>query len=137
MFDNITNWFANIKREMSGLTQKQREAKLDLLILMMYADRHIDENESQEIIKESKSFVWENREYHVQLYIDKTIAKVRSVIYDDDKLSSFIEDILTRLEEKDAIDKALISVEKFMDIDFDISDREKELLATIKDIFSR
>jgi len=137
MFNNISNWFAGITEEMDGLVQEQREAELDLLILMMYADRHIDEKERSEILKESKSFVWENGEYHVQLYIDKTIAQVRDVVLNEKKLTLFIEDILARLSEKETIENALKSVEKFMEIDFDISEKEKALLVRIKEVFNK
>ena len=137
MFSSISNWFAGMKEEMNDLAQQQREAELDLLILMMYADRHIDENEKNKIVKESKSFEWENKEYHVSLYIDKTVAKVRSVILDEKSLVIFLEDILTRLDDNDTKDKVLKSVEKFMEIDFDISEKEKELLAVIKKVFGK
>jgi len=135
MFKTITGWFTSMKEEMNDLSQQQREAELDLLILMMYADRHIDDKERDAIVQESKSFVWENKEYHVTLYIDKTIAKVRSVMLNEKSLNLFLEDILTRLNDKETRDKALESVEKFMDIDFDISYKERELLEVIKKVF--
>jgi len=136
MFNSISDWFSDIKEEMNGLAQQQREAELDLLILMMYADRNIDDNENSNIAKQSNSLRWENKEYHVSLYIDKTVAKVRNIITDKEKLSLFIEDISTRLDDKETKDSAFVSVEKFMEIDFDISEKERELLATIKEIFA-
>jgi len=135
MFSSISNWFTGMKEEMNDLSQQQREAELDLLILMMYADRHIDDKERGEILQESKSFIWENKEYHVSLYIDKTVAKVRNIILNEKKLNDFIEDILTRLNDNETRDKALKSVEQFMDIDFNISDKERELLEVIKKVF--
>ena len=137
MFSSISNWFTGMKEEMNDLSQQQREAELDLLILMMYADRHIDDKERGEILQESKSFIWENKEYHVSLYIDKTVAKVRNIILNEKKLNDFIEDILTRLNDNETRDKALKSVEQFMDIDFNISDKERELLEVIKKVFKR
>jgi len=136
MFNSISDWFSDIKEEMNCLAQQQREAELDLLILMMYADRNIDDNENSNIAKQSNSLRWENKEYHVSLYIDKTVAKVRNIITDKEKLSLFIEDISTRLDDKETKDSAFVSVEKFMEIDFDISEKERELLATIKEIFA-
>jgi len=125
----------DVKDEVNDLEQKQREAELDLLILMMYADRHIDENETIKIKADSESLIWENNEYHIDLYIDKTIASVRNVMVNRNRLEVFIKDIASRLETHLIKDKAFKNVEKFMEIDFDISPKEVELLKQIDEVF--
>jgi len=131
----IADWFMGVKDEVNDLEQKQREAELDLLILMMYADRHIDENETIKIKADSESLIWENREYHIDLYIDKIIASVRNVIVNRNRLEVFIKDIALRLRTQEVKNRAFINVEKFMEIDFDISPKEVELLGQIDEIF--
>ena len=135
MFTTISNWFAGVEEEMNGLAQEQREAELDLLILMMYADRHIDEKEREEIVESSNAFTWENNEYHVSLYIDKTIGDVRRVLQNESNLKVFLEDVVRRLANDEAREKALNRVEKFMAIDADISPKERVLLDDIRKIF--
>jgi hypothetical protein len=131
----IADWFMGVKDEVNDLEQRQREAELDLLILMMYADRHIDENETIKIKADSESLIWENREYHIDLYIDKTIASVRNVMVNRNRLELFIKDIALRLRTQEVKNRAFVNVEKFMEIDFDISPKEVELLGQIDEIF--
>ena len=135
MFKTVADWFKDSKEDMNNLAQRQREAELDLLILMMYADRHIDEKEREEILESSNAFTWENNEYHVSLYIDKTIGDVRRVLQNESNLKVFLEDVVRRLANDEAREKALNRVEKFMAIDADISPKERVLLDDIRKIF--
>lgn len=127
LFDFIKN---------SDSTQEQFEAKIDLMLLMMFVDRNIAQEERDMIKEQTEGVEWSNTEYHMELYIDKTIAEVREVVSDDEKTADFIVGIAKRLPDDESRLSTLHTITELMSIDSDIDANEKSLLETIEAIFA-
>ena len=138
MLDTLVNWFKNAEEkqeENSLLKQNQKEAKLDALLLMMFIDRHVAELENEMLKFQSEKTAWSNPEYHYQLYVDKTIAKIRNIIGKEEELDNFIQEITQRLENQKIKQELLETLETFMEIDAEITPTEKELLEKFRGAF--
>lgn len=132
MFNKLLNLIKHAKNELS---QEQKEAKIDLMLLMMYADRNIAEQERNMLKEQSEGIGWENPEYYLELYIDKRIADVREVITDENKTDAFIDSIAKRLGNDELKQKMLKMIVDFIDVDADSADREKSLLEKVEAAF--
>lgn len=132
MFNKLLNLIKHAKNELS---QEQKEAKIDLMLLMMYADRNITEQERNMLKEQSEGMGWENPEYYLELYIDKRIADVREVITDENKTDAFIDSIAKRLDNDELKQKMLKMIVDFIDVDADSADREKSLLEKVEAAF--
>lgn len=132
MFNKLLNLIKHAKNELS---QEQKEAKIDLMLLMMYADRNIAEQERNMLKEQSEGMGWENPEYYLELYIDKRIADVREVITDENKTDAFIDSIAKRLGNDELKQKMLKMIVDFIDVDADSADREKSLLEKVEAAF--
>jgi len=120
----------------SDSSQEEREAQIDLMILMMFADQKIAQEERDMLKTETKWITWSNPEYYLDLYIDKTISKVREVVGNEENTATFIQKIAQRLQGDELRQATLETMAEFMRVDGEIAENEKRLLKKIEIAFA-
>ncbi len=106
MFDSIIKFLKGDKTPKDGLTQKQREAIVDLLIVAMYADKNSVLAENDTVIAQIEKLDWDSG-ISIELYIDTSTSRVRNAIKDEAGTEKFILEIGSRLETRAAAEKAM------------------------------
>jgi hypothetical protein len=92
-----------------SLDQAQREAIVDLLLLGMYADRHIAVAE-QEFLAEAIAQMGWDEFYSPEIYFQRVVPTVREVLGNVDRTRSFLQSISARL---DQVELMKFAIEKF------------------------
>lgn len=75
---------------------REHEAAIELLLLMMLADRHISEVEIDEIRHISEDSGWESDTFSFDQYVGEATAKVREAM-EDDTVETLLDDIDSRV----------------------------------------
>ena len=89
-----------------GLTQEEREAIVDLLILGAYADNRLSLREEKSFESLTGTLNWESST-ELSDYMDAAIAKVRSVRNNPSATNGFLKEVKRRLVSRSSIAKAL------------------------------
>lgn len=106
MFDSIIKFLKGDKTPKDGLTQQQREAIVDLLIVAMYADKNSVLAENDTVVAQIEKLAWDSG-ISIELYIDTSTSRVRNAIKDEAGTEKFILEIGSRLETREAAEKAM------------------------------
>jgi hypothetical protein len=81
-----------------AMAQTEREAIVDLLLLGMYADRHIALSEQDFLATEIAKMGWD--EFHSsEIYLQRAVPLVREVLAYADRTQCFLQTIAQRLPE--------------------------------------
>ena len=96
MLKNIINFFT--KHKEVSWTQESREACLKLLLLIMYSDDHLSEEESKLIKSNINSFDWRGV-HHEEYFVNNIITRVRSLQVEPD-IDSFINECLMAIDDR-------------------------------------
>jgi uncharacterized tellurite resistance protein B-like protein len=75
---------------------REHEAVIELLLLVMIADRHITDEELDEIRNISDDSGWESSTFSFDQYLGPAMAKVRAAV-DDENTEALLDDIDTRV----------------------------------------
>jgi Tellurite resistance protein TerB. len=86
-----------------SLTQPEREAIIDLLLLAAYADNHLSFNESREFDEATESLGWESST-GISVYLSNATDRARNA---RGNVTPFIEFVAERLNSPAAKDRAL------------------------------
>ena len=97
MINSILNFFKGHKEV--NWSQEEREACLKLLILIMFCDGKISEEESQQIRDNINSFDWRGV-HHEDYFVNNIITRVRDLNNDKDK-EYFIRECTSVLEDEE------------------------------------
>jgi len=89
-----------------GLTQEEREAIIDLLILGAYADSQLTLAEEEVFDGLKGSMNWESVT-DISDYIDSSTAKARAIRSNPPAVNRFLEEVKARLASRSSITKAL------------------------------
>lgn len=131
MFKAIKALFEKEKEE-SGISQSAREGIVDLLVWTMFIDKHISNDEVEEIRRQGRSLKWEGVRA-IDIFIDGSIKRVRDILDCESAEKAYLQDIQSRLDSEEAIEKALESVERLIGVDGDRSDKELTHLKWVKE----
>lgn len=114
---------------------REHEAAVELLLLMMLADQHISDAEIDEIRNISTDSGWETATFSFDQYLGQAVFKVRAALNDNDE-SSLLDDIDRRVTSK-VLRNALISAARDVaDADHSLDAEEDTLLDQIAARFS-
>lgn len=129
----MQNFFQKLfKVNSSETNQAQREALVDLCILGMYSDPLVSLAEQDFIKEEFIQLQWESV-ISFDLYLQGTIAKVRSLNNDRLKVKELIQDIDRRLGSNEFKQKAVNELEQLIATD-GVIEIEKEFLTEVKTV---
>ena len=104
LFEKLFNKDKNAARD--GLSQEQREAIIDLLILGAYTDNRLSLREEKAFESLTGTLSWES-EIELSDYIKDAIAKVRSIRSNPSAKAGLLGEIKERLHSRSSVSKAL------------------------------
>jgi uncharacterized tellurite resistance protein B-like protein len=109
---------------------REHEAVIELLLLVMVADRHITDDELDEIRAISADSGWESSTFSFDQYLGQAMAKVRAAVaaHDTDTLLDDIDDRITSTVLRQSLFSAARDV---ADVDHDIAPEEESLLGQV------
>jgi uncharacterized tellurite resistance protein B-like protein len=114
---------------------REHEAAVELLLLVMIADHHIDSDEIDEIRTISDDQGFESDTFSFDQYLGQAMAKVRSAVADDD-VESLLDDIDHRISSSILRHSLFSAARDVAGVDHSIAPREESLLAQVADRFA-
>lgn len=109
---------------------REHEAVIELLLLVMVADRHISEDELDEIRNISDDSGWESPTFSFDQYLGEAMSKVRAAIGKHDT-ESLLEDIDARVTNTVLRQSLFAAARDVAGIDHDIAPEEESLLGQV------
>lgn len=116
------------------LTQPQREAVLDLLLLGIYADGAIRLNENERVYDLISSYGWESYQ-DAREYSQTAIARARAALETDETLAIFFRGLSSRLAEDDVKNLALALLARLIEADNAATESEADFYQKAKTAF--
>ena len=109
---------------------REHEAVIELLLLVMIADRHITDEELDEIRVISDDSGWESSTFSFDQYLGQAMAKIRAAIaaHDTDKL---LDDIDARIVSNVLRQSLFSAARDVAGVDHDIDPEEESLLGQV------
>ena len=132
MLEQFRRFFERIGRAADA--QRQREAMIDLLIWMMYADNVLTLPENDRIDQITAEMEWEAPS-RPSVYINTSISKIRDVLADEEKGRALLEEIHSRLGTDRMRKEAYEACRELARADGQLADEELQLLNTVKERF--
>ncbi len=128
MNQQLSDLYAHIS--VHATAQREHEAAIELLLLMMVADRHVNGGELDEIRTISEESGFETETFSFDQYKGQAFAIVRSALTDD-TVDALLDDIDARITSS-VLRQALFSAARDVaTVDRDISPAEEALLAQV------
>jgi uncharacterized tellurite resistance protein B-like protein len=109
---------------------REHEAVVELLLLVMVADRHITEDELDEIRNISDDSGWESSTFSFDQYLGQAMAKVRSAVADHDT-DALLDDIDDRIASTVLRQSLFSAARDVAGVDHDIAPEEESLLGQV------
>lgn len=132
MIDQFKGFFERIGRAADA--QRQREAMIDLLIWMMYADNVLTLPENDRIDQITEEMEWDSPN-RPSAYVNVSIAKIRDVLADDGKAKELLDSIDQRLGSDKMRSEAYEACRELANADGQVADEEMKLLNQVKHRF--
>ena len=128
MNQQLSDLYAHIS--VHATAQREHEAAIELLLLMMVADRHVNGGELDEIRTISEESGFETDTFSFDQYKGQAFAIVRSALTDE-TVDALLDDIDARITSS-VLRQALFSAARDVaTVDRDISPAEEALLAQV------
>ena len=108
----------------------EHEAVIELLLLVMIADRHISEDELDEIRTISDDSGWETATFSFDQYLGQAMAKVRAAVADHGT-DALLDDIDERIASTVLRQSLFSAARDVAGIDHDIAPEEESLLGQV------
>ena len=108
----------------------EHEAAIELLLLVMVADRHITEAELDEIRRISEESGFETATFSFDQYLGQAMAKVRSAV-NDDAVEALLDDIDQRITSTVLRQSLFSAARDVAGVDHKIDAAEQTLLAQV------
>lgn len=116
------------------VTQNEREAIIELMMLIMYSDKTLKLAEDEAIKEYTSSIKWESP-LSLEFYFGKVTPKIRRALEDKESMNAFLEDIDFRIESELVKAQVLLVCNDLAMADSEFSSEEKELLTNISKVF--
>jgi uncharacterized tellurite resistance protein B-like protein len=109
---------------------REHEAVVELLLLVMVADRHITDDELDEIRSISDDSGWESSTFSFDQYLGQAMAKVRAAVAADET-DALLDDIDSRISSSVLRPSLFSAARDVAGIDHDIAPEEESLLGQV------
>jgi hypothetical protein len=116
------------------LTQPQREATLDLLLLGIYADGKVSLTENERVYDLLSPFGWDSYQ-DAREYSQTATSRARGALESEGQLSVFLAGISARLEDEDVKKLALALLARLIESDNAATESEADFYQTAKIAF--
>ena len=109
---------------------REHEAVVELLLLVMVADRHITDDELDEIRSISDDSGWESSTFSFDQYLGQAMAKVRAAVTSHET-EALLDDIDSRIASSVLRHSLFSAARDVAGIDHDIAAEEESLLGQV------
>ena len=109
---------------------REHEAVVELLLLVMVADRHISEDEIDEIRNISDDSGWESSTFSFDQYLGQAMAKVRAAVANHE-IETLLDDIDARITSTVLRQSLFSAARDVAGVDHDIDHEEESLLGQV------
>jgi len=109
---------------------REHEAVVELLLLVMVADQHVSEDELDEIRIISEDSGWESSTFSFDQYLGQAMAKVRAAVAADET-DALLDDIDSRVSSSVLRHSLFSAARDVAGIDHDIAPEEESLLGQV------
>ncbi|MEM7714624.1 MAG: TerB family tellurite resistance protein [Cyanobacteria bacterium P01_A01_bin.68] len=116
------------------VTQNEREAIIELMMMTMYSDKNIKLAEDEVIKEYASNIKWESP-LSLEFYLGKVTPKIRTALESKEKTTAFLEEVNTRIESEAVKSQVLKLCNDVAMADSEFSVEEKELLENISQVF--
>jgi len=133
MLKTVLEFFTGHKE--TDWTQEDKEACVKLLVLIMYSDDKLSDEEDQLIHRQIALFDWKgvhNEDY----FLHETIRAVRDLNKNQQAVQSFVNAIAATISESEVKDKIISLCNSLTEADGEVSLKELELVKQIKSSLS-
>jgi hypothetical protein len=113
------------------MTQKQREAVVDLLLLGMFADAPLKVSEDQKLVSVIEEIGWDSYQAP-DLYLQSAIAKARDTLETEGGTKHRLEKISEELNEPSLRQRALEYLTQFLGVDGAVDAEESKFLELVR-----
>jgi len=120
----------------SGFSEPQREAFLDLLVLGMYSDHKLTLAEDASVQRVLDGFRCES-EYERNKYLDAATARVREKARTEDSARAYAVGLAQKFKSPEHQRTVYEMLERVLASDKAVSARESGLLSVVKEAFQR
>ncbi len=116
------------------VTQNEREAIIELLMMIMYSDKNIKVVEDEVIQEYISNIKWESP-LSLEFYFGKITPKIRRALAEEENMNALLEDINFRIESETIKSQVLLLCKDLAMADSEFSAEEKKLLKNISQVF--
>ena len=109
---------------------REHEAVIELLLLVMVADRHISDDELDEIRSISDDSGWESSTFSFDQYLGQAMAKVRTAVTAHE-IEALLDDIDGRISSSVLRHSLFSAARDVAGVDHDIAPEEESLLGQV------
>ena len=128
MNDRLRALYDNVA--IHATADREHEAAIELLLLMMLADRHISVEEIEEIRRISEDAGFESDTFSFDQHLGEAMSKVRAAVADDE-VDALLDDIDHRIVSSVLRSSLFAAVRDVAGVDADISVAEESLLSQV------
>ena len=122
--------------DISGFSEPQREAFLDLLVLGMYSDHKLTLAEDASVQSVLDGFRCES-DYERNKYLDAATARVREKARTEDSARAYAVGLALKFKSPEHQRTVYETLERVLASDNEVSARESGLLSVVKEAFQR
>ena len=118
----------------TGFTQEQKQALLDLLLIGMYADHNLASAEDQRIQQLLDTFQFPS-EYEREKYSDAAFTRASRQSASPEAIRAYVSQIVGHFPNREIRQRAYGILDELLTSDSKVTSEESELLKATKDIF--
>ena len=127
----ISRLLGRFRSDAPECAQPQREALLDLMVWVMFADRHIAAPEQAQVQRVARDLPWEGYQ-SVDLYLDAAVRRARDALANAPTAERYLDDIAARLGDAAMMTRAYQACREVAGADGDIAPAEQALLEQVQ-----
>ena len=128
MDHNIRDLYSHVS--VHATADREHEAVIELLLLVMIADRHISADELDEIRTISDDSGWESSTFSFDQYLGQAMAKVRAAVAEH-STAALLDDIDERIASTVLRQSLFSAARDVAGIDHDLAPEEESLLGQV------
>ena len=128
MNSRLQDLYANLA--VHATEDREHEAALELLLLVMVADRHITSEELDEIRSIAEESGWESATFSFEQYVGPAMAKVRAAVAADE-IEPFLDSIDARISSSVLRASLFAAARDVAGVDHEIDSMEQNLLGQL------